>query len=635
MDILQRATQLLAPFMGEDRRDTWLTFAFHEHRGVYDAIQKTGATADFTVRCVSQLLDRGCVGSRHALSVLLDVVRSQAGDDKQEAFQALIEELDRRCIAARRSAPALQAALGNAPQEPPQSVSASAATVSRPSDRAPRPVFISYAHADNEAADPAKRWLDRLKQHLEPLVQQDSIAICSDQDIDLGEDWHEHIQTRLTGAQAAVLLVSPAFLASKYIRNSELPVLLRYAKERGVKVIPVILRPCLFEETRFKYPDPTIGPEEFTLASLQAAGSPKRALSEMSEGEQDRALLKVAQALANLVAVETGQEETSSREASEDPLTAYRQSLLRDLSQRYQIDTRFVRLRLLDMVRSEHAVQFKERPKDDDYTDLREVLTNIPERAMVLLGAPGCGKSTLLRRLQLDDAQDRLADGGDRVSLFVSLGAYPLDRDPAKDAPRPLDWLKAQWRRQAPDLPDLETLLRNERVLLLLDALNEMPHRNAADFRERVEQWRCFLRDDFPPGNQAVFSCRSLDYSETLSVKDDLDVRQVRVQPLTPEQIEEFLHLYAPDHAGQRLGRDPRRWAAAQPLQHAVFPEASHRPARIRPAGRKRARSALHRLRAPGARARDRRTQSTLHAGWRARGARPRPNCAALVGQLI
>ena len=206
-----------------------------------------------------------------------------------------------------------------------------------------------------------------------------------------------------------------------------------------------------------------------------------------------------------------------------------------------------MRLRLLDMVRSEHALQFHEQPKD--YTDLREVLAAISERAMVLLGAPGCGKSTLLRRLQLDDARDRLADHGEDVSLFVSLGAYPLDKDPAKDAPRPLDWLNAQWGRQAPDLPDLEALLRQRRVLLLLDALNEMPHRDSDDFRERVEKWRCFLRDDFPPGNQAVFSCRSLDYSETLSVKDDLDVRQVRVQPLTPEQIEEFLRLYGAEHA--------------------------------------------------------------------------------------
>ncbi|HEX5702716.1 MAG TPA: toll/interleukin-1 receptor domain-containing protein [Pyrinomonadaceae bacterium] len=162
------------------------------------------------------------------------------------------------------------------------------------------PIFISYAHKDNENADPSKRWLDRLREQLEPLVQQGQIALCSDQDIDLGEDWHSHIQKHLNGAQAAVLLVSPAFLASKYIRNSELPVLLRKAKEEGVRILPVILRPCMFAESKFKYPDPATGPEEFTLASLQAAGSPNKALSEMTEGEQDRALLKVAQTLAKL-----------------------------------------------------------------------------------------------------------------------------------------------------------------------------------------------------------------------------------------------------------------------------------------------------------------------------------------------
>lgn len=161
-------------------------------------------------------------------------------------------------------------------------------------------IFISYAHKDNENPDSAKRWLDRLREQLEPLVQQGDIAVCSDQDIGLGDDWHAHIQQHVNGAQAAVLLVSPAFLASKYIRNSELPVLLRNAKNQGVKIIPVILRPCAIAESKFKYPDPKTGPEEFTLTSLQAAGSPSKALSEMSEGEQDRALLKVAQTLAKL-----------------------------------------------------------------------------------------------------------------------------------------------------------------------------------------------------------------------------------------------------------------------------------------------------------------------------------------------
>jgi|SRR5262245_25723200 len=161
-------------------------------------------------------------------------------------------------------------------------------------------IFISYAHKDNENPDPAKRWLDRLREHLEPLVQQGDIGVYSDQDIELGDDWHDHIQKDLSGAHAAVLLVSPSFLASKYIRNSELPVLLCNAMKCGLKIIPIILRPCLFAESKFKYPDPQTGPEELSLGSLQSAGSPTKALSEMTEGEQDRALLKVAQSLAKL-----------------------------------------------------------------------------------------------------------------------------------------------------------------------------------------------------------------------------------------------------------------------------------------------------------------------------------------------
>jgi len=164
-----------------------------------------------------------------------------------------------------------------------------------------RAVFISYAHADNSGPGPAARWLDRLLLNLKPLAFEDLIAVATDRDIGLGDDWHARIQADLNRAGAAVLLVSPAFLASEYIRNNELPVLLHRAKTQGLRIVPVILRPCLYAETRFKYPDPETGPEGFSLASLQAAGSPAKVLNEMTEGEQDRALLSVAQALKHWV----------------------------------------------------------------------------------------------------------------------------------------------------------------------------------------------------------------------------------------------------------------------------------------------------------------------------------------------
>jgi hypothetical protein len=165
----------------------------------------------------------------------------------------------------------------------------------------PRAVFISYAHADNQSSDQQKRWLDRFVEFLKPLVRQEDFTLCSDEDIKIGQDWHQHIQAHLNGAKAVVLLISSAFLASDYIANSELPVILKNAAEKGVKILPIIISPCLYEETRFKYPDPRKGPEEFTLASIQAATAPSKTLVEMDEGERNRVLLKVARRLLEIL----------------------------------------------------------------------------------------------------------------------------------------------------------------------------------------------------------------------------------------------------------------------------------------------------------------------------------------------
>jgi len=103
MNELHRAVKLLQPHMGAEVRDTWLTLAFADQRAIYDAIERSGAAAHFTVRCVRTLINRGCVGSRHALALLLAVVAEGAGSERQAEFRALIEELDATC--ERRDVP--------------------------------------------------------------------------------------------------------------------------------------------------------------------------------------------------------------------------------------------------------------------------------------------------------------------------------------------------------------------------------------------------------------------------------------------------------------------------------------------------------------------------------------------------
>jgi hypothetical protein len=161
-------------------------------------------------------------------------------------------------------------------------------------------VFISYAHKDNEDSSPSKRWLDRLLEYLQPLVIQNKVSAWSDTQIETGELWHESIQAQLQNAKVAVLLLSPAFLASRYIRNSELPVLLMNAKNRGVVVLPIIVRHCMFSETEFKYPDPVNGPDVLLLSVFQAANPPSKPLNSMEEHEQDRVLLSIAQRILRI-----------------------------------------------------------------------------------------------------------------------------------------------------------------------------------------------------------------------------------------------------------------------------------------------------------------------------------------------
>ena len=158
-------------------------------------------------------------------------------------------------------------------------------------------VFVCYAHRDNENEDVKKRWLDRFLEFVKPLVRQKDLRVWSDKEIKIGIDWDKAIKKQLENAKAVVLFVSPAFLASDYIANTELPILLKRAKDSGVSIFQLLISPCLYAETRFKYPDPRLGPEEFTLRSLQAANPPSRTLIEMPEAEQNRVFLDVAQSL--------------------------------------------------------------------------------------------------------------------------------------------------------------------------------------------------------------------------------------------------------------------------------------------------------------------------------------------------
>jgi len=227
-------------------------------------------------------------------------------------------------------------------------------------------------------------------------------------------------------------------------------------------------------------------------------------------------------------------------------LTEYRLGRIAEWSQpRYRLDGRFVALTLL-LDQGEEAGGGRWESTSRRYSDLYHVLGEVPDPALVLLGPPGSGKSTLLRQIELEVAIQGLRgeDPGDRVTFLVPLNLF---KPSGTDDPTARRWLSERWAARFPHLPPLEAFLRDGRVVFLLDALNEMPVDSEESYRARVGLWKAWLNllVSESPGNRVVFACRSLDYSAPLSTPA-LRVPQVRIEPMSDDQVRAFLNVYSP-----------------------------------------------------------------------------------------
>lgn len=105
-------------------------------------------------------------------------------------------------------------------------------------------VFISYSHADEALKD-------RLRQHLKPLERLELISNWHDRLIKAGEDFGNAIDKELESASIVLLLVSVDFINSKYCYDKELARALERREAGACRVIPIILRNCLWTHSPF------------------------------------------------------------------------------------------------------------------------------------------------------------------------------------------------------------------------------------------------------------------------------------------------------------------------------------------------------------------------------------------------
>jgi hypothetical protein len=105
-------------------------------------------------------------------------------------------------------------------------------------------VFISYSHEDEDIKN-------SLEKHLTPLKRLNLIKVWHDRKIMAGQEWDKIISKNLKNASIILLLVSIDFINSKYCYDVELEEALELHSKNNATVIPIIIRPCMWQNTPF------------------------------------------------------------------------------------------------------------------------------------------------------------------------------------------------------------------------------------------------------------------------------------------------------------------------------------------------------------------------------------------------
>jgi tetratricopeptide (TPR) repeat protein len=137
-------------------------------------------------------------------------------------------------------------------------------------DSQPKRVFISYSHKDED-------WKERLHTQLKVLELENQLTVWEDRQIAAGDNWNPSIEQAIHSAQVAVLLISADFLVSSFIRGEEVPRLLERRTKDGLRVIPLILKPCPWQAVPW-------------LSAIQGRPKDNKPLSGFNEHEQDQCL---------------------------------------------------------------------------------------------------------------------------------------------------------------------------------------------------------------------------------------------------------------------------------------------------------------------------------------------------------
>ena len=130
-------------------------------------------------------------------------------------------------------------------------------------------IFISYSHKDETS-------IKKFVNHISPLKNNGILQEWYDRKIETGEEFQDDIDNNLENADIICLIISDNFLSSKACLE-EKDNALKLKEQRGIRVIPLILSPCVW----------TIHYELSSLLAIPTDGKPISSYQDQNEGWVD------------------------------------------------------------------------------------------------------------------------------------------------------------------------------------------------------------------------------------------------------------------------------------------------------------------------------------------------------------